>query len=129
MAKPRVFTSFDFDHDGDLRILFVGQSKLLDSPFELADWSVKAAMTGDWKKKVTDRIRRVDQVVVLCGEHTNTANGVSAEINIARDEGKPYFLLKGRAHTTCTKPTAAKTSDKMYTWNWENLKKLIGGSR
>jgi len=129
MAKPRVFTSFDFDHDGDLRILFVGQSKLSDSPFELADWSVKAAMTGDWKKKVTDRIRRVDQVVVLCGEYTHTASGVSAEINIARDEGKPYFLLKGRANKTCTKPTAAKTSDKMYTWNWENLKKLIGGSR
>ena len=41
MAKTRVFTSFDFDHDEDLCNLLVGQAKNLDSPFELADWSVK----------------------------------------------------------------------------------------
>lgn len=47
MAKTRVFTAFDFDNDEDLRNLLVGQSKNSDSPFELADWSVKEAMTGD----------------------------------------------------------------------------------
>jgi hypothetical protein len=41
MAKARVFTGFDFDHDEDLRNLLVGQARLPDSPFELADWSVK----------------------------------------------------------------------------------------
>ena len=46
MAKKRVFTSFDFDHDEDLRNLLVGQSKNADSPFEMADWSVKEPMTG-----------------------------------------------------------------------------------
>jgi hypothetical protein len=42
MAKARVFTSFDFDHDGDLRNLrnlLVGQSKNTDSSFEMVDWS------------------------------------------------------------------------------------------
>lgn len=53
MAKTRVFTSFDFDHDEDLRNLLVGQAKNPDSPFELSDWSVKDHMTGDWKAKVT----------------------------------------------------------------------------
>jgi len=48
MAKTKVFTSFDFDHDEDLRNLLVGQSKNPDTPFELADWSVKEPMTGDW---------------------------------------------------------------------------------
>jgi len=66
MAKKRVFTGFDFDHDEDLRNLLVGQSKKTDSPFELADWSVKDPMTGDWKAKVRTRIKSVDQVIIIC---------------------------------------------------------------
>lgn len=57
MAKARIFTSFDFDHDEDLRNFLVGQSKNPDSPFEIADWSVKEPMTGDWKAKVRTRIK------------------------------------------------------------------------
>lgn len=129
MATQRVFTSFDFDHDEDLRNLLVGQSKNPDTPFELADWSLKEAFRGDWKEKVRARIRRTDQVIVLCGEHTDTAAGVSAELTIAREEKKPYFLLKGRKEKTCKRPTAALSSDKMYDWTWDNLKKLISGAR
>ncbi|WP_230531775.1 TIR domain-containing protein [Microvirga roseola] len=129
MGKSRLFISFDFDHDEDLRNLIVGQAKHSDSPFELADWSVKEHMTGNWKDKVRDRIRRVDQVMVICGEHTNTATGVSAELQIAREEKKPHFLLYGRSSKTCVKPTAAMPTDKMYNWTWPNLKALIGGAR
>ena len=86
MAKARVFTSFDFDHDEDLRNLLVGQSRHSDSPFEMADWSVKEVMSGDWKEKVRRRIRSVDQVVVICGTHTDEASGVSAELAIAQEE-------------------------------------------
>jgi len=129
MAKKRVFVSFDFDHDEDLRTMLVGQAKNSDSPFELADWSVKAAMTGDWKAKVRTRIKATHQVIVICGEHTDTASGVSVELKIAQEEGKPYFLLWGRKKKTCKKPTAAKASDKIYEWTWPTLKKLIGGAR
>lgn len=129
MAKKRVFISFDFDHDEDLRNLLVGQSKNPDSPFELADWSVKEHMTGDWKAKVRTRIKSVDQVLVICGQHTHTAAGVAVELSIAKEENKPYFLLWGRNGKTCTKPTSADASDKIYEWTWENLKKLIGGAR
>jgi len=128
-TKTRVFTGFDFDHDEDLRNLLVGQSKNPDSPFELADWSVKEAMTGDWQAKVRTRIRSVDQVIIMCGEHTHTATGVSDELKIAKEEGKPYFLLYGRSSKTCTKPKSASSSDKMYRWTWDNLKSLIGGAR
>jgi MTH538 TIR-like domain (DUF1863) len=129
MAVSRVFTSFDYDHDDDLRVLFVGQSKHTDTPFELADWSLKEPMTGDWKEKVRKRIRAVDQLVIICGEYTHTVTGVSAEIKIAQEEKKPYFLLRGRKDKTCTKPTAALSSDKIYDWTWDNLKNLIGGAR
>ena len=129
MAKVRVFTSFDFDHDEDLRNLLVGQAKNPDSPFEIADWSVKEPMTGNWKVKVRDRIKRVDQVVVMCGTHTDTATGVSAELGIAKEEKKSYFLLWGRKDKECKKPKSALSSDKIYKWTWDNLKKLIGGER
>jgi hypothetical protein len=71
----------------------------------------------------------VDVVCVICGEHTDTATGVSAELKIAQEEKIPYFLLKGYSEKTCKKPKAAKDTDKIYAWTWENLKKLVGGGR
>ena len=127
--KKRVFTSFDFDHDEDLRNLLVGQAKYPDSPFNLIDYSVKEAMDGDWKAKVRTRIKRADQVIVLCGMHTHSATGVSVELRIAQEEDMPYFLLRGHPDKVCTKPKAAKDGDKIYRWTWENLKMLIGGAR
>ena len=129
MAKPKVFTSFDFDHDEDLRNLLVGQAKNPDTPFEMTDSSLKEPLSGDWKAKVRTRIKRVDQVIVICGEHTDSAAGVSAELGITQEEGKPYFLLAGRKGKTCKKPKAALSGDKVYDWTWENLKALIGGAR
>ena len=129
MAK-RVFTSFDFDHDEGLRNLLVGQAKNPDSPFEIHDWSVKEPFgRTNWQDEVREKIRKVDQVVVLCGEHTHTATGVAAELRMAREEKKPYFLLSGYKGKTCRKPTSGTADDKIYKWTWDNLKKLIGGSR
>jgi len=129
MAKKRVFISFDYDHDLDLKNLLVGQSKNSDTPFEIADFSIKEAISEDWKKKARTRIKGCNVVVVICGLHTNTATGVSAEVKIAQEEGVDYFLLWGRKDKACKKPTAAKSSDKIYKWTWDNLKALIGGAR
>ena len=129
MAAKRVFISFDYDHDEMLKVFLVSQSRLPDSPFELADWSIKEHIDGDWKAKATARIRSVDVVAVICGEHTDTAAGVSAELRIARAEGKPYFLLKGYRERACVLPRAATDDDRLYRWSWPNLKRLIEGGR
>jgi hypothetical protein len=128
MAKTRVFISFDYDHDEGQKNLLVGQSKNPDSPFELADWSSKEHLTGDWKAKIKQKMAYVDVVCVLCGKNMTTATGVAHEVEIAQEIGKPYFLLAAYS-SGCNKPTTAKTSDKIYEWTWENLKRLIGGSR
>ncbi len=128
-SKTKVFISFDFDHDEDLKNLLVGQAKNDDSPFEITDMSVKEELSGDWKNKVRKRIQRVDQVVVICGEYTNTATGVSAEITMAQEENVPYFLLWGRSDKDCVKPKSAKEDDKIYKWTWDNLKRLLNGER
>lgn len=129
-TKPvRVFAAFDYDHDESLRYLLMGQAKHPDTPFEMHDWSVKEPFTGDWKAKVRTKIRSVDQVIVLCGEYTHMATGVNTELTITREEKKPYFLLRGYADKTCTKPASATPNDKMYSWTWDNLKALIAGNR
>lgn len=129
MTKSRVFISFDYDHDEDIKTMLAGQAKLPDSPFDFCDASVKEHLTGDWKEKVKNRMKNCDQVIFLCGMSTHTAAGVSAELEIAREIKKPYFLLNGRSGKTCYKPKSATSSDTLYNWTWDNLKALIGGSR
>lgn len=129
MTKKRVFISFDVDHDEGTKTMLAGQAKLPDSPFDFKDASVKEPLTGDWKEKVRRRMDNVDVVTVLCGEHTHTASGVAAEVTIAKEKGKQYFLLAAYSDKTCTKPTSANPSDKVYNWTWDNLKALIGGAR
>lgn len=129
MAIKRAFISFDFDHDQDLRNLLAGQAKHPDSPFEIKDRSLKEPLTGDWNEKVRRRMVNIDVVIVICGEYTHTAAGVAAELTIAREAKKAYFLLWGRNGKTCTTPTSALSSDKIYEWTWGNLKSLIGGAR
>ncbi len=129
MAAKRAFISFDFDNDSDLRNLLVGQARNEDSPFTIENWSLKEPLTGDWKAKIRDRIKRTDITIVICGEYTNTATGVSAELEITREVKKDYFLLEGRKSKVCRMPRAALSSDKMYDWTWDNLKILIGGGR
>lgn len=129
MTKTRTFISFDYDHDSDLKLLLVGQAKNSDSPFEITDMSIKETIDSNWKAKARTRIKGCDVVIVICGEKTNTANGVSAELKIAQEENIPYFLLNGRSVKKCVKPKGALSSDKLYNWTWDNLKVLIRGGR
>ena len=129
MATKSAFISFDFDHDEELRDALVAQAKNPDSPFSITDWSVREPITENWRKNVRDRISRTDLTIVICGEHTHDAAGVAAEVTIAREEGKPYFLLWGRPKKTCKKPKMALQTDKIYKWTWESLKSLIDGAR
>ncbi|HIJ01954.1 hypothetical protein A2533_01270 [Candidatus Falkowbacteria bacterium RIFOXYD2_FULL_35_9] len=129
MNKKRTFISFDFDHDEELRNLLVGQAKNPDSPFEITDYSLKEPFTGDWKEKVRNRIKKTEVAIVICGHHTDTASGVSAELSISKEERISYFLICGRSDGKFTKPTSAGSNDKVYNWTWDNLKALINGAR
>ncbi len=129
MPKKRAFISFDYDHDLDLKTMLVGQSKNSDTHFDISDFSIKEAISKDWKEKARIRIKGCDVVIVICGEYTDIAPGVAAEIRIAQEEKIPYFLLWGRSERTCPKPKTTLATDKIYKWSWENLKALINGQR
>ena len=128
--RRNVFISFDYDHDISLKNALVGQSRYQNSPFDVRDYSMKeAAPQSQWRGEARTRIDLCSVVVVICGQHTNKAAGVSAEIGIARELDKPYFLLGGYSDKKCVKPRAARPSDKIYRWTWDNLVALLNGRR
>ena len=129
-ATKTGFISFDFDNDARLKDALVGQARYPNSPFSVADWSLKEEQKErEWKAKAKARINRSEIVVVICGTRTHSANGVASELTMAQELRKPYFLLKGHPDKQCTKPSTATQSDKIYTWSWDNLEKLITGRR
>ncbi len=129
MATKRVFISFDYDHDNDLRGNLVSQAKRPDSPFSIKDQSVQARIDEKWRDEVRSRIRRSDLVVIICGEYTHIASGVAAEVTITQEEKKPYFLLKGRRQKQCSRPTTVPKKKAIHPWTWPQLKELIANPR
>ena len=129
MIKRRAFASFDVEHDEDLRDRLITQSQQPDLLLDLADWSVREPESVNSREMLRKRIGRLDLMVVICGEHTDTATGVADELAIAISERKPYFLLMGRAKTASKMPKGAKDTDKIYGWTLESLRALIGGVR
>jgi hypothetical protein len=50
-SKAKVFISFDYDHDVDLKNLLGGQAKNDDSPFEITDMSIKEEIIRGLERK------------------------------------------------------------------------------
>lgn len=124
MAKKKVFISFDFDNDKTLKEFMVGQAKLPDSPFEIADYSLKeAAPEKDWLDKATAAIKRAEVFIVMLGSKTRKAPGVLKEIKVANDLDKPKFQIIG--YKEGSEEWAVPGGGRTYKWDWENLKKLL----
>jgi len=122
MSKKRVFISFDFDNDLNLKNLLAGQAKLPDSPFEISDWSLKeSAPEKDWEDKALARIKRSDIVVVIAGTSTYRASGVKKEVKMARNSDIKIVQIKPQG----TNPTRVENAGVLYDWTWPNLKILL----
>lgn len=123
MPKKRAFISFDFDNDKRLKDFVIGQSKLADTPFEAADWSMKeAAPQKDWKKEAESRIKRSEVVIVMVGRQTHKAPGVLEEIAMARRNGIKIVQVIGYKDLS---PPPVPNAGTLYKWNWDNLKKIL----
>jgi len=124
-GKKKVFVSFDFDNDKALKDFIVGQSKNSDSPFEVSDLSLKeAAPERDWLDKAHRAISRSEVFIVMLGPKTRYAPGVLKEVKIANELGKTKFQIIG--YQNGTQDWAVANAGRVYSWNWDNLKKLLG---
>ena len=124
MAKKRVFVSFDFDNDKNLRDLLIGQAKNPDSPFEVTDHSLKeTAPEKSWKQKAWRAIERSDVVVFMLGRRTRFAPGVKKEAEMAIALRKERFQIIG--YQDGSRDWAVAGGGRVYKWTWENLRRLL----
>lgn len=124
MANTKLFVSFDFDNDRILRDFIIGQAKLPDSPFEVSDYSLKeAAPEKDWEAKAHAAIRHANKFVIMLGSRTRFAPGVKKEVAMAKSLGKPRFQIIG--YRNGSRDWAVPDAGITYSWNWDNLKKLL----
>jgi len=123
-VASKVFVSYDFDNDKVLKDFIIGQAKLPDSPFEVSDHSLKeAAPELTWEVKARAAISRADKFVVMLGSRTRWAPGVKKEVAMAKSLGKPMFQIIG--YRDGSRDWALPDAGLTYSWNWENLKKLL----
>lgn len=126
MANPRTFISFDYDHNETEKNLFIGQSKLSKSPFNIEDWSSKSSLPqSQWEAIVKEKTNKCHILIVLVGKYMASATGVAKEIKMAKDQNVPYFgVYVGGANTTSNLPTGLNRN-RTVAWDWEKISNAI----
>ena len=124
MRKKRVFVSLDFDNDKRVKDLIVRQARLPDSPFEVADHSLKEAQPQrDREAKARAAIAGSEIFSFMLGPRTHGPSGVLKEVKMARDQKRCLQIIGYRGGS---KTWAAPEAGRTYRWNWDNLKNLLG---
>lgn len=119
MAKKKVFVSFDYNNDLHLKGTLIGQARLPDSPFSIADFSLNETKPEvGWLSKAQSAIAQCDVFIVLLGKNTHNAAGVLKEVKIAKGIRKKRFQLRPQRKNFGSVPDAGD----VVTWKWENLK-------
>ena len=120
MAKTKVFLSYDYEHDLDMKNSLIAQSKQQDSPFSINDLSIREK-SPDWQQIARKSIQECDFFVVLLGDHTFQASGVRREVKMAIQIGKRRFQLRKQG----TRPKPLENCGLIIAWKWKNLKKHL----
>lgn len=120
--KTKIFASFDFALDHDLKGSLVAQAQDPESPFEIIDFSlVESQPQHNWLSRAQSSIAQCDILIVILGLNTHQAPGVLKEVQIAKGLRKRRFQLKPQG----TNPTPVKDAGPVVNWTWNKLKKLL----
>ena len=126
MANPRVFISFDFDHNETEKYLFAGQAKNSRTPFNIEDWSSKSHLPqSQWEKIIEDKINRSNMVAVLVGKNTYLASGVIKEISFADKNSIPVFGIYVDGTGVTTPLPDGLPRNRVIGWSWDNIANAI----
>ena len=121
MAKLKIFVSFEFDRDRDLKNNFYEQARV-HTAHRIENCSLNEAYpTQEWKGKARAAIRECDAVVVLVGPDTHNAPGVRTEIDMARTLRRPVFQVvpHGRSYT------GVSGIGPPIKWRWKAINKKL----
>ena len=121
MPDLKIFVSFEFDKDIDLKNNFFQQTKE-GTPHRILNSSLNEAYPDqEWKDKARSAIRGCDIVIVLVGQDTHNAPGVKTEIEIARRLKNPVLRVvpQGRSYT------GVPDLDQSIPWRWKRINQKI----
>ena len=97
MPTLRIFVSFEFDKDNDIKNNFFKQAKN-ETHHRVKNSSLNESYPDQhWQQKARKAIEKCDVVIVLIGEDTHNAPGVETELRIASQLKKPIFQVKATA--------------------------------
>lgn len=120
-SRIRVFLSFDLAHDADLFERFVEESGTELSSFEIMGRSRAHSGADPTDTRLRRELGDVDEMIILCGEHSEDSDRMSTELELAQEAKRPYVMLWGRREKMCTKPKSAKSADAIYGWTADIL--------
>jgi len=118
MAKTKVFVSYDYMHDSNMKNNLISESKKPDSPFSINDVSLKETIP-EWQQKARVAIDSCEIFILILGEHTYQAQGVKREVRMAKQLDKRRFQLRTRGHW----PISIEGAGEVVAWKWKNIKK------
>jgi len=121
VSLVRVFVSFDVDQDEELLERLHCESAR--SGFTIVGCSESSSPSQ--VERLLNQVGQVDQMILICGEHTESSVTMSAELHMAQEAKIPYLLLWGRRDRMCTKPIGAKTDDGIYNWTLPILRDQV----
>jgi hypothetical protein len=126
MRPLKIFISFDYD-DHDVKAAFAEQAGRPDFPVDLIDVSIQERVQHGWPEVAEKLIRGADVVLVLCGEQTHQAKGVTTELQSAQNWDKKYILVSATRKGVPTKPANARATDKIWRGTWATVGALLRG--
>ena len=121
MSHLRIFVSFEFDKDNDLRNNFYKQGEEYSTHI-IHDSSLRQSYPSEeWKARARSAIRGCDVVLVFLGADTHNAPGVRTEIEIANHFGKPIFQVvpQGRPYQ------GVPCVDERIRWKWTTINRRL----
>lgn len=125
MSNKRIFIAFAIE-DLNTKILFTGQAKNNNVPYDFVNMSVKQPWDTQWKTNCRLRIKGCDGVIVLITKNLKNAEGAIWEVNCAKEENIPLMGIY------CDGATIFDNIDeligvKKVDWTWNNVKSFLTG--
>lgn len=117
MPTLRIFVSFEFDKDNDLKNNFFEQSKNETNHRVVNNSLNESYPDRHWQQKARKAIEECDVVIVLIGEDTHNAPGVETELRIARKLKKPIFQVRPQQRTY----TGVQSLGEPIPWRWKRI--------